>query len=116
MRQFFLFPLFLLAVTCAQAQSANKAQPEPLAEQPKSEMTLAQVVPLTPAQEAKRARQARRQQGPEVYKGTLALQRRAIIDAPNAEDDQEPEDETATEEKAKPSRHGHGGSASSHLK
>jgi hypothetical protein len=56
---------------------------------------------LTPAQAAKRARKARRQRGPEVYKGSLAQKQRVITDAPDAEEDQEPE-AVATEEAKSP--------------
>lgn len=40
---------------------------------------------------AKKARKARRQKGPEVYKGPVAEQQRVIEDAPDAQKDPNPE-------------------------
>lgn len=50
---------------------------------------------------AKKARKARRQKGPEVYKGPVAEQQRIIEDAPDAQKDANPEkDEVKAERKS----------------
>ena len=49
---------------------------------------------------AKKARKARRQKGPEVYKGPVAEQQRLIEDAPNAEKDANPDKEVKAERKS----------------
>ncbi len=49
--------------------------------------------------ELKRIRKARKQNGPEVYKGTVAEQRRIVTDAPGAE--KEDDDTSKKERKAK---------------
>ena len=52
-----------------------------------------QTDPKAAKEAARKARKARRQQGPEVYKGPVAEQRRLIDDAPDAEKDPTPEKE-----------------------
>lgn len=57
--------------------------------------------PKAAKQAAKKARKARRQKGPEVYKGPVAEQQRLIEDAPNAQKDADPaKEESKVERKA----------------
>jgi len=53
--------------------------------------------------DAKRQRKLRKQNGPEVYKGTVAEQRRIVTDAPGAEKDDENGD-TDTSRKTRKSK------------
>ena len=55
------------------------------------------------AKEMKKIRKARKQNGPEVYKGTVAEQRRIVTDAPGAEKDDENGD-TDTSRKTRKSK------------
>ena len=48
------------------------------------------------SKEMKKIRKARKQNGPEVYKGTVAEQRRIVTDAPGAEKDDESGDTDAS--------------------
>lgn len=48
------------------------------------------------SKEMKKIRKARKQNGPEVYKGTVAEQRRIVTDAPGAEKDDESGDTEAS--------------------
>lgn len=50
----------------------------------------------TTKSEKKARRKVRRQNGPEVYKGTVAEQRRIVTEAPGAERDDNTGDDTST--------------------
>lgn len=57
-----------------------------------------QTDPRADKEAAKKARKARRQKGPEVYKGSVAEQQRVIEDAPDAQKDPNPEKQEAKAE------------------
>lgn len=57
----------------------------------------AQTSPSTMSKaDMKKAKKARKQNGPEVYKGTVAEQRRIVTDAPGAEKENDNGDDTTT--------------------
>lgn len=70
-----LFVALLAGATAVEAAPATVNQTSPAAGQAPS------------AKEMKRIRKQRKQNGPEVYKGTVAEQRRIVTDAPGAEKD-----------------------------
>jgi|GEM_PF-3858788 len=89
MKYFTLFLFLLLAAFGANAQSAAPATEAQSENQ--ADIAPAPERPISAREADKRARKARRKgNGAEVYKGTLAQKRRVIVDAPNAEEDQEP--------------------------
>ena len=93
-------PLFLVAllagVTAAEAAPTTTLAPVPVA--------ITQTAPgQTPMskEEMKRRRKLRRKNGPEVYKGTVAEQRRIVTDAAGAEKEDGQADTPRKERKSK---------------
>lgn len=76
MKNILLLAAFLLGATAAEAHLAQE--------------------PVTSKASKKAARKARRQNGPEVYKGSVAEQRRIVTEAAGAERDDNTGDDTST--------------------
>ena len=83
-----IFFLFLIGLTAFAAQ----AEGTPEAGTPKS------------AKEVRKARRAARDNGPEVYKGQMALRVRFVTDAVGAQNDAEPKDDKPTKMSRKQAR------------
>jgi hypothetical protein len=84
-----LFVALLASATAVEAAPATVSQTAPAAGQAPS------------AKEMKKIRKQRKQNGPEVYKGTVAEQRRIVTDAPGAEKDDTDGDVSKKERKSK---------------
>ena len=84
-----LFAALLASATVAEAAPATVNQTSPAAGQAPS------------AKEMRKIRKARKQNGPEVYKGTVAEQRRIVTDAPGAEKDDTDGDVSKKERKSR---------------
>ncbi|QKG55375.1 hypothetical protein GKZ68_01220 [Hymenobacter sp. BRD128] len=91
----------ILFIALFASATAAKAAPAPTIAAP---ATVKQTVPAAgqapSAKEMKKIRKQRKQNGPEVYKGTVAEQRRIVTDAPGAEKDKDNDgDETSKKER-----------------
>jgi hypothetical protein len=84
-----------LLILCALLVAASSLQARSLAGLPTQED------PKAAKEAAKKAKKARRQKGPEVYKGTVAEQNRLLEDAAGAQKDPKPsKDEVKAERKS----------------
>jgi hypothetical protein len=77
--------LFAALLAGASAAQAAPISPSAAVSTALSVSAPSQTTPMVSKADMKRQRKLRKQNGPEVYKGTVAEQRRIVTDAPGAE-------------------------------
>lgn len=91
-----LFATLLASATAVEAAPSATPAPEPVA----VTQTTPDQTPMS-KEEMKRRRKERRKNGPEVYKGSVAEQRRIVTDAPGSEKEDGTVDKPRKERKNK---------------